>query len=84
MQMDGARIVLILEVRQTKPHSYVNNYQLGLRFRAQVLRKFLFFELEPTFNYRVDEPMRQERVRGRSRLVSSSCYSTDWWGQTFP
>lgn len=41
---------------QTKPSSYVNNYQLGLRFRAQALRKFLFFELEPTFNYRMDAP----------------------------
>ena len=41
---------------QTKPSSYVSNYQLGLRFRAQALRKFLFFELEPTFNYRIDEP----------------------------
>ena len=48
---------LYLEVQgQTKPHSYINNYQLGLRFRAQALRTFLFFELEPTFNYRVDEP----------------------------
>lgn len=48
---------LYFEVQgQTKPYSYVNNYQLGLRFRAQALRKFLFFELEPTFNYRVDEP----------------------------
>ena len=48
---------LYVEVQgQTKPHSYVNNYQLGLRFRAQALRKFLFFELEPTFNYRIDEP----------------------------
>lgn len=51
---------LYFEVQgQTKPHSYVNNYQLGLRFRAQALRKFLFFELEPTFNYRVDEPYAQ-------------------------
>ena len=41
---------------QTKPRNYVNNYQIGLRFRAQALRKFLFFELEPTFNYRIDEP----------------------------
>lgn len=48
---------LYFEVQgQTKPSSYVNNYQVGLRFRAQALRKFLFFELEPTFNYRVDEP----------------------------
>lgn len=53
---------LYLEVQgQTKPHSYVNNYQLGLRFRAQALRKFLFFELEPTFNYRIDEPYAQRK-----------------------
>jgi len=53
---------LYLEVQgQTKPHTYVNNYQLGLRFRAQALRKFLFFELEPTFNYRIDEPYAQRK-----------------------
>jgi hypothetical protein len=53
---------LYFEVQgQTKPYSHVNNYQLGLRFRAQALRKFLFFELEPTFNYRIDEPYAERK-----------------------
>ena len=48
---------LYVEVQgQTQPYRYENNYQLGLRFRAQAVRKFLFFELEPTFNYRRDDP----------------------------
>ena len=40
----------------TEPESYTENYQLGLRLRAQALREFLFFEVEPTFNRRIDAP----------------------------
>lgn len=32
--------------------NYVKNYQLGVLFRRQVYRKYLFLELEPAYNYR--------------------------------
>lgn len=31
---------------------YVKNYQLGVLFRRQVYRKYLFLEVEPAYNYR--------------------------------
>ena len=40
----------------TEPKSYRENYQVGLRLRAQAIREFLFFELEPTLNQRIDAP----------------------------
>ena len=40
----------------TEPKDDVENYQLGLRLRAQAIRDFLFFELEPTLNQRIDSP----------------------------
>ena len=40
----------------TEPNRYIENYQVGLRLRAQAIREFLFFELEPTFNQRIDAP----------------------------
>ena len=40
----------------TEPDSYRANYQVGLRLRAQAIREFLFFELEPTLNQRIDAP----------------------------
>ncbi|MEH6611472.1 MAG: hypothetical protein V7696_19025 [Halioglobus sp.] len=36
----------------TRPDSYVKNYRVGLTWRKQVYRDFLFMELEPTYNYR--------------------------------
>jgi hypothetical protein len=36
----------------TRPDSYTNNYNIGFLFRRQVYRDYLFFELEPSFNYR--------------------------------
>jgi hypothetical protein len=36
----------------TRPDRYTNNYSIGFLFRRQVYRDFLFFELEPSFNYR--------------------------------
>ncbi|MEP1594586.1 MAG: hypothetical protein ABJK20_08440, partial [Halieaceae bacterium] len=36
----------------TRPDSYVKNYRLGLTWRRQVYRDFLFMELEPAINYR--------------------------------
>ena len=41
---------------QTEPDSYRENYQVGLRLRAQAIREFLFFELEPTLNQRIGAP----------------------------
>lgn len=36
----------------TRPDSFVKNYRLGLTWRKQVYRDFLFLELEPAVNYR--------------------------------
>lgn len=40
----------------TEPDGYIEKYQVGLRLRAQAIREFLFFELEPTLNQRIDAP----------------------------
>ncbi|WP_156507620.1 hypothetical protein [Halioglobus sp. HI00S01] len=40
---------------ETKPKSYVQNYTIGTLWRRQVYRDFLFFEVEPTLNYRQPE-----------------------------
>ena len=40
----------------TDPESYVKNYRLGVVFRRQLYRKFLFLELEPAYNYRKRDP----------------------------
>ena len=40
----------------SEPDDYIENYQVGLRLRAQGIREFLFFELEPTFNRRTEGP----------------------------
>ena len=40
----------------TDPKSYVKNYRVGVLFRRQVYRKFLFLELEPAYNYRKRDP----------------------------
>jgi len=36
----------------TRPDSFVKNYRLGVTWRRQVYRDFLFMELEPAINYR--------------------------------
>jgi hypothetical protein len=36
----------------TDPSSYVKNYRLGVEFRRKIYRDFLFFEVEPSWNYR--------------------------------
>ena len=41
---------------QTEPTSYVSNYRLGVRYRRQTYRDYLFVELEPSYNWRIDEP----------------------------
>lgn len=40
----------------TDPESYVKNYRVGVLYRRQVYRKFLFLELEPAYNYRKRNP----------------------------
>lgn len=40
----------------TEPYDYVSNYKLGVRFRRQTYRDYLFIEFEPSYNWRVDEP----------------------------
>ena len=41
---------------QTEPYDFVKNYRVGARFRRQAIRDFLFWEIEPSYNWRVDEP----------------------------
>jgi len=41
---------------QTEPNSYVSNYRLGVRYRRQTYRDYLFVELEPSYNWRIDTP----------------------------
>ena len=36
----------------TRPDSFVKNYRLGVTWRRQIYRDFLFMELEPAINYR--------------------------------
>lgn len=36
----------------TRPDSFVKNYKLGVLFRRQFFRDFLFFEFEPAYNWR--------------------------------
>lgn len=40
----------------TEPNQYISNYRLGLRFRRQTYRDYLFLEFEPSYNWRIDEP----------------------------
>ena len=35
--------------------SYTKNYRLGMQFRRQIYREFLFVELEPSYNFRKEE-----------------------------
>ena len=41
---------------QTEPYDFVKNYKVGARFRRQAYRDWLFWEVEPSYNWRVDEP----------------------------
>jgi hypothetical protein len=44
----------------TRPDSFVKNYKLGVIWRRQVYRDFLFAEVEPAYNYRRRE-LEEER-----------------------
>ncbi|MDG2460908.1 MAG: hypothetical protein P8M73_08500 [Luminiphilus sp.] len=52
----GASWLYIGADGQTEPYDFVKNYKVGLRLRRQALRDFLFWEIEPSYNWRVDEP----------------------------
>ena len=41
---------------QTEPYDFVKNYKVGARFRRQAYRDWLFWEIEPSYNWRVDAP----------------------------
>ena len=37
-----------------EPQTFSTNYRVGLLYRRQFFRDFLFFEVEPNFNWRRD------------------------------
>ena len=41
---------------QTEPYNFVKNYKVGMRIRRQAYKDFLFWEIEPSYNWRIDEP----------------------------
>lgn len=41
---------------QTEPYDFVKNYKVGLRLRRQAYKDFVFWEVEPSYNWRIDEP----------------------------
>ena len=46
---------------KTEPYRHTNDYEVGVRLRAQAYRDYLFFELEPSYHRRVDMPF-AERI----------------------
>ena len=52
----GATWLYIGAEGQTEPYDHVSNYLVGIRFRRQAYRDFLFWEVEPSYNWRIDEP----------------------------
>jgi hypothetical protein len=53
---------------QTEPYDFVKNYKVGVRFRRQAYRDFLFWEVEPSYNWRVDEPYSKREGAWRIEL----------------
>ena len=41
---------------KTQPYAYRDNYFVGARYRMQAYRDYLFFEIEPSYNWRINEP----------------------------
>jgi len=41
---------------QTEPYDFAKNYKVGARFRRQAYRDWLFWEIEPSYNWRIDKP----------------------------
>ena len=52
----GASWLYIGADGQTEPYDLVKNYKVGARLRRQAVEDFLFWEIEPSYNWRVDEP----------------------------
>ena len=52
----GATWLYVGAEGQTEPDEHVSNYMVGVRFRRQAYRDFLFWEVEPSYNWRIDEP----------------------------
>ena len=52
----GAVSTYVAAEGRTEPYSYVKNYRVGARLRRQAFYDFLFIELEPSYNWRIDEP----------------------------
>ena len=52
----GATWLYVGAEGQTEPYDHVSNYLVGVRFRRQAYRDFLFWEVEPSYNWRIDEP----------------------------
>ncbi len=46
---------------KTKPYHYTDNYFIGARYRIQAYRDYLVFEVEPSYNWRIDEPFMDRR-----------------------
>ena len=52
----GASRLYIGADGQTEPYDFVKNYKVGMRIRRQAFKDFLFWEIEPSYNWRIDEP----------------------------
>ena len=52
----GASWLYIGADGQTEPYDFVKNYKVGMRIRRQAFKDFLFWEIEPSYNWRIDEP----------------------------
>ena len=52
----GASWIYVGVDGQTEPYDFVKNHKVGLRLRRQAIRDFLFWEIEPSYNWRIDEP----------------------------
>ena len=52
----GATWVYVGAEGQTEPYAYVKNYRVGMRLRRQAVKDYLFWEIEPSYNWRIDEP----------------------------
>ena len=52
----GATWVYVGAEGQTEPYAYFANYNVGMRLRRQAVKDYLFWEIEPSYNWRIDEP----------------------------
>jgi hypothetical protein len=47
---------------RTKPDNRVDNYQIGLRYRQNIFREWLFFEMQPSYRWSKFYPERQRET----------------------